>query len=810
MSPRRPQYDYRPAAIDSEPVISIVTPCYDVGDWFEETVRCVRQQSFQQYEWILIDDGSTREESISALRAAAERDSRVRIITQENAGPGAARNRGAREARGRFLFWLDSDDLIEPSYLEKALWCLESHQQFSFCNAWVVGFGTQEYLWPRGCERGRTILQENPVDNKALVRREVHERMGGYDASIRIGHEDWDYWLSMAAHGFWGWTIPEFLIWYRRRDRSRISETEGDQDRKSAFLRLIRQKHAALYEDESRFPHPPDPDDMAPGQVTLDIPWSNPLANPEARPRLLLIVPWLIMGGADKFNLDMLEQLRERGWQITIATTLPADHVWLSEFTACTTDVFCLDKFLKLVDYPRFLLYLMRSRGITHVMVTNSQLGYELLPMLRAHYPQAAYVDYCHSHTPAWKNGGYPAMAARWTDCLDLHSASSHQLRGWIAGKGVDPQRIETCYTNIDPQEWDPDKYDRPALRHELLGKDRPPDRAIILFVGRFVEDKRPRFLMEILRRLRDAGVDFLALLAGDGEDRPFAETYIQQHRLHRHVRLLGALPNARIPPTLVASDIFLLPSQVEGVSLAIFEAMAMGVVPVSADVGGQAELVTPEVGYLIPHDKREVELEAYVTVLSRLVRDVEHRRRLSVAARRRIVADFNLDKMGQKMHELLLRAAELHREHPRATLPPATAAEFAAMSIDRFRLERLADQLWYSLSRRGPEQENDGRSVHRGESALLLARAELVYIENSRSWRAIQRLKHTWLYRGFAYLVHGKECDRNLIYPDPRDQLAAIKRSRFYRLLQACKRTAVYRFYASRKYGPDFANPWG
>ena len=804
---RRPHFGYRPAEADGVPPVSIITPCYNVEDWyFDETVACVLQQSMQHFEWLLVDDGSSEPESVALLESLSRRDSRVRLIRQENAGPGAARNRGAAEARGEYLLWLDADDLIEPTYVEKAMWCLDSHPQFAFCNAWPIGFGNETYLWPRGFDRGRSCLHENQSDSTTLVRRDLHLAMGGFDESIRVGHEDWDYWLSMASHGAWGWTIPEFHIWYRRRDDSRINRTEGDADRRSAFIKRLREKHADLYKDESRFPTPPDPDDFAPGRVTVDIPWTNGLANTDGRNRLLFVVPWLRVGGADKFNLDVIEQLRKRGWDITIATTLACDHVWLPEFAHLTPDIFCLDKFLKLVDYPRFLLYLLRSRGITHVLMSNSQLGYELLPMLRAHYPQAAYLDYCHSAPPKWKDGGYPAMAARWTDGLDLHVVSSNQLRGWMAERGAHADKIEVVYTNINPNQWDPTKYDRAATRKKYLDAKDPPGRPIVIWTGRFVDDKRPLVLVEILRRLRDEGADFLALLVGDGEHRAAVADFVQRHDLGQHVRLVGTLPNQEIPPLLAAADVFLLPSQVEGISLAIFEAMAMEVVPVSAVVGGQAELVTKEVGCLIPHGEREEELKAYVTVLRRLIEEPAHRQKLAAAARRRIVDRFNLGEMGAGVHAALLQAGKNHGVKPLPVMPKATATECASLSVDRLRLERLADDLWATLQRERGESAPEASPP--GQTSVSLARAELTYIENSRSWRTVQRIKRTLLYRAFARSVHGKGHSR-LDCSDPRDKLDAIKCSRFYRMLQAIKRTRLYRIYARRKHGPNFANPW-
>ncbi|MEP0841109.1 MAG: glycosyltransferase [Phycisphaerae bacterium] len=806
-SARRPAFHPQPAGAVSNPPISIVTPCYNVGAWFEETVACVRRQSFQQYEWLLVDDGSTDPQSVSLLERTARQDARVRVIRQANAGPGAARNLGAREARGEFLFWLDSDDLIEPTYLEKALWCLISHPDFEFCNAWPVGFGSERYLWPRGFDRGAENLRENQIDKTALVRRDVHLKMGGFDESIRIGHEDWDYWLSMAEHGCWGWTIPEYLIWYRRHAQSRITLTEGDAARKSAFNDFLRAKHAALFAEPRRFFRGRDLDHLAPVQVSFEVPWPNPLSHPEGRRRLLFIVPWLTMGGADKFNLDVLRQLTRRGWDVTIVTTMPAEHVWLPEFTRLTADVFCMDKFLRMADYPRFLLYLMASRGITHVLVSNSQIAYELLPLLRSHFPEAAFADYCHSAPPGWKDGGYPAMAARWTECLDLHGVSSRQLRHWMSGRGAAAERIEVCYTNIDPEEWSPARFDRGQERRAYLEAGEPEDLPLLVWTGRFVADKRPQFMIEILRELRDGGAAFRALLAGDGELRAEVVGLIDRYDLGRQVRLLGPLSNARIKSLLAAADVYLLPSAVEGVSLALFEAMSMGVVPVSADVGGQAELVTPEVGYLIPHADPRTELRAYVEVLRRLIDDPAHRRRLSEAARARIVAHFNLDEMGRRMHEMLLAAGENRARRDRPSMPPRTAAQCAAVSMDRLRLELLADQLWLRLH--APSNDAAGAGVDPASAPLDAVRAQLAFIENSRFWRTIQYLRRVWPSRLFVRPAPGQNGNGAAAAEDPRDRLRAIRESRSYRLVRAVKRTPLYRAYARRKYGPNFVDNW-
>ena len=90
-----------------------------------------------------------------------------------------------------------------------------------------------------------------------------------------------------------------------------------------------------------------------------------------------------------------------------------------------------------------------------------------------------------------------------------------------------------------------------------------------------------------------------------------------------------------------------------------------------------------------------------------------------------------------------------------------------------------------------------------------IQAQAQLDYLENSGSWRAIQRFRKSRPYRLFASIVHGPAADADYRSPDPRQRLEAIKQSRFYRLLRAVKRSGIYNRYARRKYGPEFVNPF-
>ena len=225
-SPRRPRFGYALTDIDAPPEVTIVTPFYNTGPVFHETASSVLQQSFQQWEWLIINDGSTDAEALLVLEAYRDKDPRIRVIDHSaNRGLSASRNTGFGAARSTYVVQLDSDDLLEPTAVEKWYWFLGSYPEFAFCKGYSLGFGAQEYLWKSGFHDGTAFLDKNRVDATSIIRKQVHRVTGGYDEANRAGLEDWDFWLRCASLGYWGGTIPEYLNWYRRRVR--LMQTSG-------------------------------------------------------------------------------------------------------------------------------------------------------------------------------------------------------------------------------------------------------------------------------------------------------------------------------------------------------------------------------------------------------------------------------------------------------------------------------------------------------------------------------------------------------------------------------------------------------
>jgi glycosyltransferase involved in cell wall biosynthesis len=383
---------------------------------------------------------------------------------------------------------------------------------------------------------------------------------------------------------------------------------------------------------------------------------------------------------------------------LTVVATSRGAHPWRHRHEAETPDVFTLDTFLKLSDYPRFLDYLIESRGIDTVLVTHSQMGYQLLPYLRARHPRLRVLDYIHIEEEQWKSGGYPRFAINYRNFLDVTVASSEHLRQWVVERGGEASKVRVVTTNIDPCEWVRESYDVEALRVKYGVRADVP---VIAFVGRICAQKQPRVLAEVLLELHRRGLAFQALVAGDGEDGAMLREFVAVHGL-TEVTLLGSRSNHEVREILAVSDIFFLPSQMEGISLALYEAMAMGLVVVGADVGGQAELVNGETGVLVQRGPRET--EEYAQALAALLEDDARRREMVAAARRRVAEHFTLDEMGDRMAEILDGLPREPFDAGRAL--EESSVTLATEIVEQRRLELLADELWAGRAAAGTAAE--------------------------------------------------------------------------------------------------------
>lgn len=231
--------------MNTNPMVSVVMPCYNDGRYIQESVASVKAQTYPNVELIIIDDGSDDSDTIATLNALAE-EANVQVLHAAHVGPSAARNAAIREARGKYILPLDADDTIDPTYIEKAVNILESHKDtgVAYCEADL--FGAQSGKWDLPTYSFESMLFDNIVFVTALFSKADWEKVGGFNENMKAGMEDYDFWLSILGEGKKIEQIPEVLFHYRIKDSSRTTQFQQDPSR-------IKETYHQLFDNHREF-----------------------------------------------------------------------------------------------------------------------------------------------------------------------------------------------------------------------------------------------------------------------------------------------------------------------------------------------------------------------------------------------------------------------------------------------------------------------------------------------------------------------------------------------------------------------------
>ena len=205
--------------------VSIVIPARNAAETIAETLESVRSQSSQDWEAIVVDDGSS-DATASVAASLATRDSRIRVVSRPHRGVSAARNTGIEHARFDRLVFLDADDWLSPSFLERMTRELAQNP----------GLDAVHCRWSRVAPDGTLCGGDQFSDaagdlfdlfactcvfavHACIIRKSLVEAVGGFDTSLRIC-EDWDLWQRIARTGARFGAVQEVLALYRMRRAS--------------------------------------------------------------------------------------------------------------------------------------------------------------------------------------------------------------------------------------------------------------------------------------------------------------------------------------------------------------------------------------------------------------------------------------------------------------------------------------------------------------------------------------------------------------------------------------------------------------
>ena len=625
----------------TDPVVSVVIPCFNLGRYVEEAVFAALRQTLERTEIVVVEGGSTDGETrlrLQRLDKAALPSVRV-LYRDKPALAGDNRNFGIRHARGRYICCLDADDLLDPSYLECALFALEfADADFSYPS--VREFGAGSILWLTPQPRWPDIVRENPVSTVALFRREIWERIGGFrDWGVGRDHvpEDWDFWIRGMAEGYSGISVREPLMHYRVRPGSLSRKDTGGTAQ-------VQRRIAALHSERACQVPPPRPF-PAFGRLS----WGCLEASP--RPTVMLVIPFFTIGGAERIFVSLLREWRRRGVRVVVVTTLRLPpHVpnRIDQVRSFTPHAYQIAELFEGREdlQASFLYFLIRRYKPEFIFTAGSDFLYSYLPAIRRHFPEVRVIDQLFNdqvHLPTNR------ACAAWIDCTSV--PNQRFARRLAEEFGEPPERVAVVRQCI--------RMPRPSgVRPPAGWPARFAGRPVIGFFGRVSAEKAPFDFLHIAKKIHSRYPDSRFVMAGDGPDLEAVRAMIRKLGLEDVVHAAGFVPG--VHDWMDACEFTILCSKIDGMPLAVLEAQALGKPVIASRVGSVPEMIVDgESGLLCePGD-----LEAFASAALRLLQDEELRRRMGAAGREHIHSEFREEIMIEQYFRLFERITGKRQE---------------------------------------------------------------------------------------------------------------------------------------------------
>ena len=576
---------------------------------------------------------------------------RVRVLMQGAAHrAGANRNFGISQARGKYVCCLDADDELKPTYIEKAVFLLERHG-FDVVSAalemrgestGVIGILERPDL--------AALLNSNHVLTCAVFRRTFWERAGGFRDTDRAVtgyvYEDWLFWVRLAALGARIINLASDPMLLYRVHRGSLSKRPDvlPLDRQREIIRILNTDlvtpEALDRSSRLALSRPATPLKALP-KLSLD----PPAVAVSSRHRLtiLLAMPFLILGGAERLLSAVVGHLIASGWRVIVVTSIDAGGEcgdatpWFEQHTP---EIFHLPKFLSREYWDDFLCHLIGSREVDILWIVGSAFAYDNLRTLRTQFPRLRVADLLFNTV------GHTENNRRRRHQIDLIFVENEEVRRWLLDRGEIDERIQLVESGVD--------LDRlhPGLRSEAFRAKITDgaDDIIVGFCGRWSEEKDPLTFIEIARRANPTWpVRFVMTGVGPLKSKIEQAINLAAFRPSRF-QLLGEVQD--IATVLASIDLLVVPSRLDGRPQVILEALAVGTPVLASRVGALPTLVEHgKTGWLCDPGA----VNAFLQYISETVTSRTGLRRMKVCARTSAEARLDARRMVRAYEQSLL-----------------------------------------------------------------------------------------------------------------------------------------------------------
>jgi glycosyltransferase involved in cell wall biosynthesis len=266
----KPTEEYEESRLMTTPVVTVLTSCYNGTDFLSEAIDSILMQTFTDFEFILIDDGST-DDTLEIIRSYAAKDSRVVVIEKEHTGLTDSLNFGVNIARGKWVARLDADDMSTSDRLRKQVSYMKAHPNTVLvgCGCFEVdgaGHILKQHFYPRHHKQLCRRLERNQAffpHSASMFDRQKAGSIGGYNRRL-VRSQDWDLWLRLCEMGQIACLLQP-LVKLRRHSKGISHDKHGTTQ--------IAMGHAAIICHFCRRRNAPDPSQLEEGLWRRFIDW---------------------------------------------------------------------------------------------------------------------------------------------------------------------------------------------------------------------------------------------------------------------------------------------------------------------------------------------------------------------------------------------------------------------------------------------------------------------------------------------------------------------------------------------------------
>jgi glycosyltransferase involved in cell wall biosynthesis len=472
----------------------------------------------------------------------------------------------------------------------------------------------------------KRLTKENYITSCALVDRATYLKAGGMCPEIKY-FEDYDFWLRLASKNLGGKLLREPLFRYRRHSQGRSSQIYA-KTKEQDYVAELRGNNPVVFGDlpvnheltrdlpcyreidvsgdESKnkeilslAKNAAELERLLPTSSALYlaslvnliqretrsariVPYHRKWHNDQRGLSVMYIIPWMVMGGADLYDLHILGAIRkmDSNAHITLVTCVETPHSWEKQFSSLVSEIFYLPRISN--DTARIdaiLDHLLLSRNVDVVFSRNNDPGYRAFERWRTHFELAdlRLVDILHLENKAYEQQrdtpqpGWEEKSERVHSFMSWRIVASQNLLSHIAltQSAVSSEKFTVLYPAVDSKTCDPSNMIPQAT---LCSPAMKREAKFVTFIGRFEEQKDPATWVRVAIEISKANQDAVFLMIGTGWMRPLAEFMVKEAKLSSRFVFTGLLDHTEVLRYLALSDVLLLTSIYEGVPIVILE----------------------------------------------------------------------------------------------------------------------------------------------------------------------------------------------------------------------------------------------